>query len=245
MRGKIERLQKILDESRYTVAIGGSGMMEEGGFVGVKHPERAYEIEEKYGDSPEEIYSSVYYNTRPEQFFRFYKEEMLKIAPEPTVSGEIMAAMERAGRLQCIITANIYDHPRKAGCQNVINLHGSIYENKCPRCGREYSLDYVMNSRKVPICEKCNVPVRPMVSLFGEMVDARLLARAVDEIEKADTLLLLGTNLDSEVFSSYFRYFEGRNLVIIHQREHYMDAKADLVIIDQPKNVLPQLLFTP
>lgn len=55
MRGKIERLQKILDESRYTVAICGSGMMEEGGFVGVKHPERAYEIEEKYGDSPEEI----------------------------------------------------------------------------------------------------------------------------------------------------------------------------------------------
>ncbi len=243
MRGKIERLQKILDESRYTVAICGSGMMEEGGFVGVKHPERAYEIEEKYGDSPEEIFSSVYYNTRPEQFFRFYKEEMLKIAPEPTASGEIMAAMERAGRLHCIITANIYDHPRKAGCSNVINLHGTIYDNKCPRCGREYSLDYVMNSRKVPICEKCNVPVRPMVSLFGEMVDARLLARAVDEIEKADTLLLLGTNLDSEVFSSYFRYFEGSSLVVIHQREHYMDSKADLVIIDQPKNVLPQLRF--
>ena len=36
MDDKIILLQKILDNSRYTVALCGSGMMEEGGFIGVK-----------------------------------------------------------------------------------------------------------------------------------------------------------------------------------------------------------------
>ena len=44
MDDKIIRLQKILDNSRYTVALCGSGMMEEGGFIGVKKQEKAYEI---------------------------------------------------------------------------------------------------------------------------------------------------------------------------------------------------------
>ncbi len=40
-----------------------------------------------------------------------------------------------------------------------------------------------------------------------------------------------------------YRYFEGKKLVIIHNEEHFMDEKADLVIIDEPKNVLPKLGF--
>ena len=77
MEKKIESLKRILEESSYTVAICGSGMMEEGGYLGVKFQERAYDIEEKYGVSPEDLFSSSYFNTRPEQFFRFYKNEML------------------------------------------------------------------------------------------------------------------------------------------------------------------------
>ena len=56
----------------------------------------------------------------------------------------------------------------------MINLHGTIYENQCPRCKKQYTLEYIQNSpRKVPLCEKCNIPVRPLISLFGEMVDWR------------------------------------------------------------------------
>ena len=46
MNRKIELLKKIINESSYTVAICGSGMMEEGGYIGVKKQERAYEIED-------------------------------------------------------------------------------------------------------------------------------------------------------------------------------------------------------
>lgn len=238
---KIEMLKKILDESTYTVAILGSGLMEEGGYIGVKVQERAYEIEDKYGVSPEDIFTSSYYNTRPEQFFRFYKNEMLHHMPERTATVEALAAMERAGRLQCAITANIYHMASQAGVQNVVELHGNIYHNKCSRCGQEYPMEYVRDAKGVPLCEKCEAAIRPQITLFGEMVDSVKITRTTEEIEKADTLLVLGTTLKSDVFAGYIRYFSGRYLVVIHQREHFEDHKADLVIIDQPKNVLPLL----
>lgn len=241
MDNKVSELKAILDQSMYTVALCGSGMLEEGEFLGVKKQERAYEIEDTYGYCSEEIYSSGFYNTRPELFFKFYREEMLINAPKDTDSAPALASMEKAGKLQCIITSNIYEKAQRAGCENVINLHGSIYENRCPRCGREYPVEYIIQAKRVPICETCDVPVRPMVSLFGEMIDSQRMTRTTEEISKADVLLLLGTSIDSDVFRQYIKYFEGRWLVIIHQREHYKDYKADLVIIDQPKNILPKL----
>lgn len=242
MDEKMEQLRKILEESTHTVALCGSEMMEEGGFIGIKKQDRAYEIEAQYGYGVEELYTSAFYNTRPELFFEFYKHELLHSAPEDTASGPAMAALERAGKLHCVIDSNIYDVAGRGGCQNVINLHGNVYDNQCPRCKKKYSLEYIKESKRVPICETCKVPVRPMISLFGEMVDSQSMTKTTEEITKADTLILLGTTLASEVFHHYVQYFTGENLVIIHKQPHYMDQEAALVILDYPMNVLPQLV---
>ncbi|MCC8025571.1 MAG: NAD-dependent deacetylase [Clostridium sp.] len=241
MCDKIKQLRKILDDSKYTVALCGSGMMEEGGFIGIKKQDKAYDIENRYGYCVEEMYSSAFYNTRPEQFFEFYKKEMLLHAPEDTASGPALAAMEKAGKLQCVIDSNIYDKARRGGCRNVINLHGSIYQNQCPRCKKKYPLSYILSARRVPLCDECNIPVRPMISLIGEMVDSQNMTKTTEEITKADTLLLLGTTLASEVFKQYISYFSGENLVIIHKEAHYSDKDASMVILDHPMNVLPLL----
>lgn len=240
-KDRIKTLRETLDNSRYTVALCGSGMMEEGGFVGVKLQDRAYEIEAKYGESPEYLFSSAYYHTRPEQFFKFYKAEMLANPPKSTASAQALRAMEQAGKLQSIITANIFELPQQAGCQNVINLHGSIYENECSHCRRKYSVDMIKDARGIPLCDTCGAVVRPKVALFGEQVDSQVLARATIEVERADVLLVLGTTLKSDVFAHYVRYFNGRSLVIIHKTPHHLDHRANLTIIDHPMNVLPLL----
>lgn len=242
MNEKMEILRRILNESSYTVALCGSGMMEEGGHIGVKKQEKAYEIEKKYGYSSEEIFSSSFYNTRPEFFFQFYKEEILKKPPENTASGPALAAMERAGMLQCVISTNIYASEQRAGIENVVNLRGTIYRNFCPRCGREYAMEELRAAPKVLLCGRCKVPIRPQISLMGEMVDSGLMTKTTNEIAKAQVLLLLGTTLNSEVYSNYIKYFSGERLIIIHQPHHYMDDKADMLFLDDPKNVLPLLL---
>ncbi len=241
MEKRIATLRRILDDSAYTVMLCGSGMMEEGGYRGIKNADRAYDIEKKYGFSPEEIFTSGFYNARPKQFFEFYKEELLRNAPNPTESGTAMAAMERAGKLQCVITSNVFEQGRRAGCRNVLQLHGSIYGNVCTKCGRQYPMEYVRDAKGVPVCEDCGHTIRPQVYLFGEMEDSQLISRAVEQISKAEVLLLLGTNLNSDVFGQYIKYFNGKYLVIIHKNSHYLDENADMVFEDHPMNILPQL----
>ena len=122
----LELLKQVLAESSYTVAICGSGMMEEGGILGLKQEGRAYEIEQKYSESPEELFHISCLSRRPERFYEFYREEILKKIPDMTPSVRALARMEEEDKLQCIVTTNIFDLPEQVGCRNVIYLHGSI-----------------------------------------------------------------------------------------------------------------------
>lgn len=69
------------------------------------------------------------------------------------------------------------------------------------------------------------------------------MSEASRQIEQAEVLLLLGTAMNSEVYSKYINHFEGRYLVVIHEEAHFMDDKTDLVILGQPRQILKQLQF--
>lgn len=237
---KLETLREMIDKGQYIVALCGAGMLEECGIKPLKDQDRAYSIEEKYGRSPEYLYTDAFFNTRTEMFYEFYKKEIL-VDAKPTASTYALAAMERAGKLQCIISSNIYELSERSGCSHVINLHGSIYRNHCQKCGKKYSVDYIRQAKKVPYCEECGGVIRPDVSFFGEMLDSEKLSRTLEEIEKSDVLLLLGTSLSSEVFHNYIKCFEGSKIILIHNEKTLLDEKADLLIYDDPKNILPEL----
>lgn len=70
---EVDLLRKALFESKYTVALCCSGLLEEVGRASVRTQSRAYEIEMKYGYSPEEIFNAAFFSTRPEKFFDYYK----------------------------------------------------------------------------------------------------------------------------------------------------------------------------
>ena len=151
--------------------------------------------------------------------------------------------LEHMGKLKCTITRGIYGLPGKAGCRNVVYLHGCVEDNRCPRCGRKYSLDYVKNSpNTVPLCADCGVTIRPGVLLLGEMMHNEDITRAAVEIEKADMLLVLGCNLKTFLSEKFIHYYKGNRLVLINEHEHFADRQADYRIYDKPMNVLPKLL---
>ena len=95
MEKKLQTLKNILDSSRYTVALCGSGILKECGYPGILSLDVAYDIENRYGDSPEYIYSSAYFSTRPEKFFKFYKSEILDKDLEPSETFYALAELEK------------------------------------------------------------------------------------------------------------------------------------------------------
>lgn len=240
---KYEMIRDILEKSSYTVAMCGTDMMKESGMPSLRAPEKAFKVEKEYGYSPEEIFTSVFYVNRTETFFKYYREEMLKPPLEPSEGFSALAELEKRGKLQCSITNNVYNLPGRAGCQKILNLHGTIYENECPRCGKKYPMEYIRDSRRIPLCEKCLVPVRPKVMLFGEQVDNQVMTHAVEEISKADVLLLLGTAINSGLCERYVKYFGGRKMILINAQEHYLDEKADIVLHEEVKTALPKIVW--
>lgn len=236
-------LAKILNESKYTVCLSGREMIVEDGIDSMRDMETAYEIEMKYGRSPEEVFSAQYFNTRTEKFYEFYREEVLGQDKEPGAAYKALAELEEMGVIRSTITRQLYNFPKRAGCKHVFNLHGNIYEkNKCPRCGREYPMEYLRDSVKVPLCEKCGVPIHPGVTLLGEMVEIGLTTKAADEISKADILLLAGTNMRTEVVQQFLPYCHKARTILIHAGEHYADREADYFISESASVVLTEVV---
>ena len=239
---KEKNILQVLRESRYTVVLSGVELMKESGYPLLRDGDESYEIEEKYGYSFEEIFSSSLYSARKERFFRFYKEVILKAAEIPPGQGFYdLKQLQDYGLIHSIITRRIAGLEDRAGCRNVINLKGTIFHNTCPNCGREYPMEYIRDAKGVPLCEQCLVAIRPDVCLFGEMIDNGLMTRAAKEIEKADVVLVLGSSLHSPLCSQMLQYYSGTNLILVTESEHYSDQQADIIVYGRSDDFLRRL----
>lgn len=239
-----KNLLQILNESKYTVALLGQGMVQESGYPVFRDGDTPYEVEEKYGYSVEEIYSSAFYSTRKELFYQFYRGELLsKIDMPPGLGYDCLAKLQKEGMIDSFITRRIFGLAERAGCKNVFNLHGSIYDNFCPHCGKKYPIEFVLNSKKnVPLCTECNMAVRPNVTLLGEMVDNGLMTKATEEVSKAEAILVLGTSLNTSLCNRLIQYYEGDKLILVNQNEHFSDKAANIVIHDRVDETLKKLI---
>ena len=153
-----------------------------------------------------------------------------------------MAELEEKGLFQTIITRRVFGLPERAGCKNVINLHGSVYENYCPHCGKKYPVEYIREAKRVPLCTECNAPIRPGVCLMGEKVDNKVITKAADEVQKADVLLVLGTNLKTYLCTQLINYYEGDKLIVVNPEPHFSDKYADILVSERVDITLEKIL---
>lgn len=235
----IEHLRHLITSSSNLVCLMGLSVSMECGCLNYRQEDGLYDLEQKYGLSPEEIFSTGFYYTRPRQFFEFYQNEILNRTGEPDACLKTLGRMEQDGLIKAIITRELFSLPKRAGCRNVIELHGSIYDNACPRCQKAYSLDYMREGRPVPLCRTCGVPIRPNVCLMGQLVDSTRIFEAAKVLEEADTLLILGSHFESVLVDTCLPYFKGRQIILINDREHLSDRNASYVLHQKPADVIP------
>ena len=126
-------LQEMVNDSRRVVFFGGAGVSTESGIPDFRSVDGLYH--QQYDTPPETILSHSFFLTRPEEFYRFYRAKMLPLDAKPNAAHLKLAELERAGRLSAIITQNIDGLHQKAGSNTVLELHGSIWRNRCMRSG--------------------------------------------------------------------------------------------------------------
>ena len=234
----ISKLQKMIDECNDIVFFGGAGVSTESGLKDFRSKDGLYNMKYKY--PPEEILSHSFFINNTEEFYKFYKDKMNALNILPNVCHEYLTKLEKTGKLKAIITQNIDGLHQKSGSSNVLELHGTIYKNYCLKCGKQYDAPYIFNSEGIPKCE-CGGIIKPKVVLYEEALDDEVVEKAIDEISKAELLIVAGTSLTVYPASSFVRYFKGKYLVIINNDETNYDGIADLVMHKRIGDVFKQL----
>ncbi len=233
----IDKLIKIINESDNIVFFGGAGVSTESGIKDFRSEDGLYKM--KFDYPAEVMLSSGFFYRETEKFYEFYKEYMNSLWAKPNITHEYLTRLEEKGKLKGIITQNIDGLHQLAGSKNVYEVHGSVHRNYCLKCGKMYGGEYVFNCKGVPKCT-CGGTIKPDVVLYGESLNNDFM-KALQLVDKADTLIVAGTSLTVEPASSIVRLFHGKHLVIINKDETYYDELAEIVIHDKLSKVFTKL----
>ena len=214
MPSKIETLKSWIEQAHRAVFFGGAGVSTESGIPDFRSVDGLYH--QKFDYPPETIISRSFFDRRPEEFFKFYREKMLPLGFEPNVTHRVLARLEQEGHLAAVVTQNIDGLHQKAGSRRVFELHGSVLRNHCTRCGQFYGVERIVNSRGVPRCS-CGGIIKPDVVLYEESLDEDVMAEAIHYIRQADVLIIGGTSLVVYPAAGLVQYYRGHKLAVINK----------------------------
>ena len=237
MEESIRTLRKWIRESENIVFFGGAGVSTESGIPDFRSEDGLYH--QKFDYPAEEMLSRTFFDSHTEEFFRFYRANTLPgLDTKPNAAHEVLAALEKAGKVKAVITQNIDGLHQAAGSEEVLEVHGSIRRNFCRKCHKFFPPEFFRDGEGVPTCDVCGGVIKPDVVLFEESLDQRTLELAVDYIRAADVLIVGGTSLVVYPAAGLLRYYRGDRLVLINRDATPYDSRADLVIHDSIGKVL-------
>lgn len=238
MEEKTEKLSRILRESDNIVFFGGAGVSTASNIPDFRSSNGLYSQKLNQNFTPEQLVSHTFFVHYPEEFFAFYKKNLVYPDAKPNDCHIALAKLEEIGKLKAIITQNIDGLHQAAGSRNVYEIHGSVLRNYCTRCHEFYDADFVLQSEGIPLCSKCGAQIKPDVVLYEEGLDNSLIEKSIQAIQNAKTLIIGGTSLVVYPAAGLIDYFRGDNLILINKTSTPADSKADLVIHDSIDKVM-------
>ncbi len=229
---KIKEAAQMLQEADYTVVLTGAGISTESGIPDFRSPDGLWK---KYDPTTLSNVQAIYnhYNL----FHQFFKERLGALWDcKPNQGHRVLAEWEKEGLLQAVITQNIDSLHKKAGSHTIYEIHGNIETIYCQECQEKSDVQTFL--QKSP-CSYCNGPLRPGVILFGEALPQETWKRAVEEIERADLLLVIGSSLQvSPVNQLPLHMDEEDRRILINQETTHLESIFDLLLTGRAGELL-------
>lgn len=238
MTEKEEELTQILRNSDNIVFFGGAGVSTASGVPDFRSSDGLYSRKLNRHFTPEQAVSHSFFVNHTEEFYDFYKNNLVYPDVKPSGCHIALAKLEQMGKLKAVVTQNIDGLHQAAGSKVVYELHGSVLRNYCTECGKFFDDKYVVSAEGIPYCDECGGIVKPDVVLYEEGLDDRTINNSVNAIANADVLIIGGTSLVVYPAAGLINYFRGSKLVLINKSRTSADSKADLVINDDISKVL-------
>ena len=242
MQTTVEKIIELIDNSNNIVFFGGAGISTESGIPDFRSTDGLYNMEYDY--PPEIIISASFFKANPKEFYRFYKNKCLKpmVNSQPNATHKALAKLEEIGKLKAIVTQNIDDLHHKAGSKTIYELHGTSFRNYCIRCGKEYTIEEVLeNTEDIMHCE-CGGIVRPDIVLYEEGLDNEVIKNSIKAISEADVLIVAGTSLVVYPAAGLIDYYRGDKLILINKDPVSREDRIDYVYHGKAGDVFSKIL---
>lgn len=170
-------------------------------------------------------------NTRRRYWARSFVGFPRFASARPNAAHDALAALERRGVVNAVLTQNVDGLHHAAGSREVVELHGTLYRVRCLDCTamvrrpalqqrlvrdnpdfRARLLDLAPDGDadipeelvadfRPPACSHCGGVLKPDVVFFGDSVPRERVERAFAHLQAADVLWVVGSSL--AVFSGY------------------------------------------
>ena len=201
--------RRLLADARRVLVLTGAGVSHESGVPTFRGPEGLWR-----NFRPEELATPAAFARDPRLVWEWYgwrRELIARCQPNAAHHALARWALTRDGVR--LVTQNVdglhaaaaslataelgrpeSDFPRSAA---PVELHGSVFRSRCTGCGRRAEDHRPVDATSrdtLPHCAVCGALLRPDVVWFGESLDERDLAAAVEAAGQADTCLVVGTS---------------------------------------------------
>jgi NAD-dependent SIR2 family protein deacetylase len=192
----------------------------------------------------------------------------------PNRGHQSIAGLERIGKIGSVLTQNVDGLHGQAGSHGVLELHGNIHTVVCLECSAVFPRAFVQGQLqdfnpqmaganatplpdgdasveptelaafRLPYCTCCGGTLMPNVVFFGDNVPPARTAIALEQMERADALLVVGSSL---MVYSGFRFCRmaqaaGKPIAAINLGRTRADDLLDIKIEETAERVLPLAL---
>lgn len=234
----------LIRQSKYMVALTGAGLSTPSGIPDFRSTDTGLWSR----DEPLEVASLNTFRTAPEKFYEWFRPLASQIFyAQPNPAHCALADLEKAGRLNSIVTQNIDVLHQKAGSQNVIEVHGTMQTLTCANCyhkvdAGEYLAPFA-ESGQIPHCPKCGYILKPDVILFGEQLPQAAWSKAQNAARHCDLMVVAGSSLEVlPVAGLPMQALDrGAHLIIINNTQTYINVRADVAILEDVATIIPAI----
>jgi NAD-dependent deacetylase len=175
----------------------------------------------------------------PKFVWTWYEERRRAIAAAKPNAGHLaLAALEKTKPFFTLITQNVDGLHDLAGSQNIIKLHGDIWNVRCLNCGDE-RVDRCRLEDLPPHCH-CGGLLRPGVVWFGEMLPEGALERATAAVRAADVLIVAGTS--AQVYPAAGLIPMAAKVIEINPEATPFSDEVTISLRGKSAEILPQLV---
>ena len=208
------KARKLIEESKIITFLTGAGISTPSGVPDYRSLSGIYHGIEQ----PEYLLSHSCLMKEPKKFYEFVKT-LYHPEAKPNLIHQTMVNLSKSKSVW-IVSQNIDGLHAKAGSNQLIDFHGSLYYCHCLKCEEKVKwTDYVQSD----IHSICKGQIRPEITLYEETLSEKVIEQSIIAIRQSDLLVIVGTSFRVHPFCDLIHYAPEAMVLIINQTPIHID----------------------